>query len=179
MLWSDEVGLQIQGSAKHYILAEVKLNDGQQPWGLVGIYGDPARVLYWAIWDEIETFINRCEGHVVILGDFNAIKAQQEKWGGSSQLGPNNRGFNSWINRLGLVDLGHNGPCYTWSNGQGGSSFIAQRLDRGLATVSWMLQYPSAAIFHLPRFGSDHLPILLRTEPRPIRGKRKFRYENW
>lgn len=34
-------------------------------------------------------------------------------------------------------------------------------------------------MFHLPRFNSDHLPILLRTDPKSVRQRPHFRCENW
>lgn len=34
-------------------------------------------------------------------------------------------------------------------------------------------------VFHLPRFNSDHLPILIRTDAIQPRKKRSFRCENW
>ncbi|XP_078154682.1 uncharacterized protein LOC144550407 [Carex rostrata] len=45
--------------------------------------------------------------------------------------------------------------------------------------MAWTLRFPETAVFHLPRFQSDHLPILLRTKPKPIRAKPKFRCEEW
>lgn len=160
-------------------MAEVKLNDGKDVWGLAAIYGDPARVSNQQIWDEIESFLCQVNGNACLIGDFNAIIDCNEKRGGSSQLGANNTAFRSWIHANGLLDLGHHGPCYTWSNKQPGRANINQRLDRGLGSASWALQYPNSAIFHLPRFGSDHLPILLRTDPPSVRGKPKFRVESW
>ena len=114
-----------------------------------------------------------------LLGDFNAVADRNEKRGGTSALGRNNSDFRSWIHTNGLIDLGHHGPCYTWSNKQYDRNPIDQRLDRGLGTVNWTLQYPNSAIFHLPRFGSDHLPILLRTNAASVRGKPRFRVESW
>lgn len=179
LIWNDEVQVRVIKSSRFSIMAEVKLNDGKEVWGLAAIYGDPARVSNQQIWDEIESFLCQVNGNACLLGDFNAIVDCNEKRGGSSQLGANNTAFRSWIHANGLLDLGHHGPCYTWSNKQSGRANINQRLDRGLGSASWALQYPNSAIFHLPRFGSDHLPILLRTDPPSVRGKPKFRVESW
>lgn len=103
----------------------------------------------------------------------------QEKVGGSQNLGNPNRQFKEWIRRMGVLDLGYHGLAFTWSNSQGGKDNISQRLDRALATISWSMTYHETAVFHLPRFNSDHLPILIRTNPKPIRSKRLFRCESW
>lgn len=116
---------------------------------------------------------------VCVLGDFNSIMAASEKWDGNEVFSSQNRAFNSWVHANGLVDLGHHSPCYTWPNKKLGASLIAERLDRALANISWTTKYPDTAVFHLPRFSSDHLPILVRTQPIAIRKKPPFRCENW
>lgn len=90
-----------------------------------------------------------------------------------------NRGFRAWVEQTGLIDLGFHGPAYTWSNKQGVHSHVAQRLDRALSTTAWSMSYPQMAVFHLPRFQSDHLPILIRTQPKRCQHKQKFRCEDW
>lgn len=90
-----------------------------------------------------------------------------------------NRAFRVWVNGAGLIDLGHQGPAYTWCNNQQGRDMICQRLDRALSNLAWSLQYPETTVFHIPRFQSDHHPILIRTKPTPLLSRRKFRSENW
>ncbi|XP_078178984.1 uncharacterized protein LOC144573128 [Carex rostrata] len=80
---------------------------------------------------------------------------------------------------MGLLDLGYHGLAFTWSNRQGGEENISQRLDRAMSTISWAMTYNESAVFHLPRFSSDHMPILIRTKPKPIRARHVFRCENW
>lgn len=41
------------------------------------------------------------------------------------------------------------------------------------------MAYPDALVFHLPRFQSDHLPILLRIKHAKKRNKPGFKCENW
>ena len=132
-----------------------------------------------AIWEYIDHLIGGQDQQVCIVGDFNAVASSFEKWGGSEEFSAYNIAFRNWIHGAGLVDLGHNGPAYTWSNMQDGSANIAERLDRALATISWTMNYKNAVVFHLPRFKSDHSPILLKTRTRQSVQKRKFRSENW
>lgn len=56
---------------------------------------------------------------------------------------------------------------------------MLERLNRGLVTSEWLLNYPNSKVFHLPNYHSDHLPILLRMEPRLRRGLKAFRIEEW
>lgn len=75
----------------------------------------------------------------IVLGDFNEITTSSEKKG--SSLPFCNIGFQSWIHRNALVDLGYKGPNYTWCRGSH--------------------HYTDAVIRHLPRLHSDHSPLLL------------------
>lgn len=160
-------------------MAEVTLEAQTTKWLLVAIYGDPARTNYPGIWQQIHYFIKSRGLPTCVIGDFNEVMSREEKWRGSSQFSQPNRAFRDWIRDDGLVDLGHVGPAYTWSNGQDGRASISQQLDRVLATVSWTMLYFKAAVFHLPHFNSDHLPILLRTNPARTRDRKDFKCENW
>ena len=46
-----------------------------------------------------------------------------------------------------------------------GSAAIKERLDRGLASISWRVVFSKASVQHLRALNSDHLPILLDTNP--------------
>ena len=131
-----------------------------------------------AIWLQIEEFLKQ-DAKVCAIGDFNAIVSSTEKWGGNAALSNPNQAFRAWVSSSGLIDLGHVGSAYTWSNSQHGQANISERLDRGLATLAWTAQNKEAKVFHLPRFNSDHLPIIIRTNPRVTRQRPDFRCESW
>lgn len=71
------------------------------------------------------------------------------------------------VNTAALIDLGYRGLAFTWSNNQHNGNLILQRLDRVLASTTWTAIFPSAAVYHLPCFNSNHNLILLRTSPPP------------
>ena len=60
------------------------------------------------------------------------------------------------------------------AKGRWGNVAIKERLDRGLASISWRLVLPKAFVQHLGALNSNHLPILLDTNiddgfnPRPF-----------
>lgn len=87
--------------------------------------------------------------------------------------------FRTWINEVGLIDLGHCGPAYTWNNHQPGTANVAQRLDRALASLSWAMKFPATSVYPLPKFKSDHSPILVKLNPQLSKERRKFQTENW
>uniref|UniRef100_A0A2N9HGL8 Reverse transcriptase domain-containing protein n=1 Tax=Fagus sylvatica TaxID=28930 RepID=A0A2N9HGL8_FAGSY len=75
---------------------------------------------------------------------------------------------------LGAVDLDFVGNSFTWSNRRWGRGSIRERLDRGIASVSWRVHFPKATIYHLGAVNSDHCPLLLNTNPSDIHIKRPF-----
>lgn len=178
LIWGDEVKLGIIEASKNWIAAVVE-QLGADPWLLIGVYRDPNRVSNPQIWLQLERIMEEQENEVCLIGDFNALTSVQEKWGDREDLSPKNIAFRTWINEVGLIDPGHCGPAYTWNNHQQGSTNVAQRLDRGLASLSWTLHFPVALVYHLPKFKSDHSPILISRRPKPVKEKRKFRSENW
>lgn len=48
-----------------------------------------------------------------------------------------------------------------------------------MASQDWIVRFPNSKVFHLPNHQSDHLPILLRTEPKQKSAQKKFRVEQW
>lgn len=48
-----------------------------------------------------------------------------------------------------------------------------------MATLDWTLKFPKTIVLHLPRFSSDHSPILVRMDSRAGKVARNFRCENW
>lgn len=162
MIWSDDYEVTLIQKTKNFIATVVRLKGTQEKWLCCGVYGDPNRSENQAIWDRLEIIFDGFDGPACLFGDFNAIASTNEKWGGTAQLSTNNRAFRKWIHGAGLMDMGYQGPAYTWSNKKGGWDNISERLDRVLVNLQWHTKYPNSAVFHLPRFSSDHLPILLK-----------------
>lgn len=178
-IWGEEVDASLIEKTKNYIACTVKQRTGPLEWMCIGVYGDPNRVENQAIWDRLEELMDDYQGAICLMGDFNAIAATSEKFGGNSQLSANNKAFRNWFHGAGLIDMGYQGPAYTWSNKKKGRALITKRLDRVLVNLQWHQRFPNASVFHLPRFSSDHMPILIRTDATVIRRVPTFRCENW
>jgi hypothetical protein len=69
--------------------------------------------------------------------------------------------FRNALEVCGLADLGHKGSRYTWNNGQTGSGFIKERLDRALANKERCVMHNSVEVQVLAARTSDHKPILV------------------
>lgn len=62
-----------------------------------------------------------------------------------------------------MIDLGHSGPHFTWTNNRHGHNNIQERLDSGVANLNWNNLFPDATIKTLPMVSSDQSPILLES----------------
>jgi hypothetical protein len=95
------------------------------------------------------------------MGDLKDIMHPSEKLGPSSVDVNRMNAFCSYVKHCGLIDLGFNGPTYTWSNKRFSSAPTYERLDRCLANAEWCRLFPTSSLLHLPMMYSDHAPILL------------------
>lgn len=66
-----------------------------------------------------------------------------------------------------LMDLGFQGPIFTWSNNRTAPHTVRCLLDRFCGNRVWLEFALSAVLEHLNFPGSDHVPILLCIRPRP------------
>ena len=95
------------------------------------------------------------------MGDFNEILFAEEKLGWLDRPERQMQSFRDALDYCRLKDLGFNGYPFTWCNRRLGVQNTWVRLDRGVATVDWILRFPTSRIHHLDAFHSDHKPLLL------------------
>ncbi|KAK1287041.1 hypothetical protein QJS10_CPB19g00211 [Acorus calamus] len=72
--------------------------------------------------------------------------------------------FRDWVGENGLHQLIHRGATFNWCNNRGGSMRTWELLDRVFLSPECHDQFPSACAKILPRYVSDHAPILVYTE---------------
>ena len=85
--------------------------------------------------------------------------------------------FRECLSRCELFDLGYVGQRYTWSNGRAGEQRTKLRLDRIVASESWMDIFLEASVHHVSMSISDHYLLSLflhRRRPRKPARKRFF-----
>nr|GEV81248.1 RNA-directed DNA polymerase, eukaryota [Tanacetum cinerariifolium] len=81
----------------------------------VAIYAPQQVSQKWILWDYVSTLIDRWNGEVVVLGDFNEVRNIDERRG--SCFNPTSaRVFDQFISASGLVDVTMEGYTFTWSH---------------------------------------------------------------
>lgn len=73
----------------------------------------------------------------------------------------------------GLEDLGFEGYPFTWSNGIREDNNIRCRLDITLAYVVGFNRFYPIQVTYLPRFGLDHVVLIIELEKNHDGGKNK------
>ena len=52
--------------------------------------------------------------------------------------------FSECLDTCNMVDLGFNGPRFTWTNRKDISDLVQERIDRCFANPSWCANFPNA-----------------------------------
>ncbi|GKV05206.1 hypothetical protein SLEP1_g17240 [Rubroshorea leprosula] len=185
ILWNDsEVTLDIVSTNAQAIHATVKVRNhpslSSDTWFLSGIYGRPVYEIRTILWQELRYLSTMISCPWVLIGDFNDVINQSEKFGGGIVCQSRVRSYLDCMNDCHMQDIGYIGPKFTWLNMRNNHQLIRERLDRAWANPDWRLLFPEANLYHLPRFNSDHHPIMLDLCPNLSRmGPRPFRMEKF
>nr|GEZ77553.1 RNA-directed DNA polymerase, eukaryota [Tanacetum cinerariifolium] len=110
------------------------------------------------LWDYFRSFIDRWEGDTVIMGDFNEVRLEHERFGSTF----NRQGaiaFNNFIFSACLIDLPLESYDFTWAHK---SASKMSKLYRYLILEGVLDLFPHLSALCLDRHLSDHRPILLR-----------------
>ncbi|GJY98751.1 RNA-directed DNA polymerase, eukaryota [Tanacetum coccineum] len=110
------------------------------------------------LWNYLRSLIDRWDGETVIMGDFNEVRYEHERFGSTfNSQGAN--AFNNFISLAGLIDLPLEGYTFTWAHK---SASKMSKLDRFLLSEGLFLSFPHLSALCLDRHLSDHRPILLK-----------------
>uniref|UniRef100_A0A7N2L3I4 Reverse transcriptase n=1 Tax=Quercus lobata TaxID=97700 RepID=A0A7N2L3I4_QUELO len=160
LFWSLGVELEVMYSDKNMITALVYSDPPNSPWLLFAIYGPCRRNKRIMFWEMLENMVLSFSGPWIVIGDLNCIKRVDEKRGGRSSLESSINCLRDFMANTGAIDLGFNGPSFTWSNRCEGLANIKERLDQCLCDREWQILFPKAGVKHLSNANSDHNPSL-------------------
>nr|GEU46509.1 RNA-directed DNA polymerase, eukaryota [Tanacetum cinerariifolium] len=109
------------------------------------------------LWEYISVLINRWNGETLVLGDFNEVCSEEERFGSIFNQS-SARAFNQFIAPSGLLEVKMEGYSFTWSHP---SAFKMSKLDRFLVSDGIFLAFPAITAVCLDQHLSDHRPIIL------------------
>ncbi|GLU06570.1 hypothetical protein SLE2022_235940 [Rubroshorea leprosula] len=93
---------------------------------------------------------NVIQGPWMIIGDFNDMVDQSEKFGGNEISQTRVRAYLDCMNNCNMVDLGFIGNRFTWVNMRFSNQLIRERLDRAWANPDWKLNFLKRPFFTSP-----------------------------
>ncbi|XP_040989049.1 uncharacterized protein LOC121236682 [Juglans microcarpa x Juglans regia] len=134
----------------------VKMN-GESKGLLTGFYGHPETAKRKGSWELLQMLKPSSELGWCVIGDFNELISQDEKWGRNERRESQMEEFRNALSLGGLSDLGWRDTKYTWSNGHSDGSFVKERLDRAVANQVWRWGYSRVEVETLVAWSSDHL----------------------
>lgn len=83
LLWrSDIVDVEILSATGQEIYTLIRVNPSSPPWLLFAIYASPRFVDRCVLWDNLKIIANSHNIPWVVMGDFNDMVSQDEKFGG-------------------------------------------------------------------------------------------------
>ncbi|GJR00675.1 RNA-directed DNA polymerase, eukaryota [Tanacetum coccineum] len=110
------------------------------------------------LWDYLILVLKSWNGDVIIMGDFNEVRTQDERHG-SIFNAHGADAFNLFISSAGLEEVPLDGCKFTWCHKSGSKM---SKLDRFLISEGLLNSCPNISSITLDRYLSDHRPILLR-----------------
>lgn len=144
LLWDpEEVDIQATKESRWVIHAVVTAKF-KRPWILSSIYGSTNKVTRKRIWDELEAIAEFGQTGHMVMGDLNTIGARNEKPDGKEPSANQLQELKDVMDQCGLIDLGANGPKFTWNNKRPGLANIKERLDHVLANEEWCKSFKNA-----------------------------------
>ncbi|KAF4357191.1 hypothetical protein F8388_003338 [Cannabis sativa] len=186
LCWLKGVGCNIVSSNKFAIGGEITSDPPGIPWLFLGVYGPPRYEDKEAFWLSLGDAALATTMPILLIGDLNGTLHDSECFNYTNPGNSSRYAFDlrRMLNRVGLVDLGFQGPTFTWAKGSrqsltaGRGSNKRARLDRGLVSSDWRVLFPNAIIEHLSAAVSDHHPILLDSSGGIRCRSHLFKYEN-
>ena len=158
----------------HFIMVKVFDKKMRKNLCLVNVYGPAQDEGKEVFLTELAQICSENKDPMLVGGDFNILRFSDEK---NKNFRPNRYSdmFNLIINSYALRDLTLNGGLYTWSNNHEDPTL--EKLDRCLMSENWESLFPLSNLRKIPRYLSDHNPLLLCTDQDKIKNK-TFSFEN-
>ncbi|KAG8388100.1 hypothetical protein BUALT_Bualt02G0090600 [Buddleja alternifolia] len=114
----------------------------------------------------------------IALGDFNEIVDGSEVSGGNESEGASSE-LQWCLISVDLSTVPMHGNLFSWSNKRRGEAAIWKRLDRVVANPSWLIKYPNVSYQCANPRTSDHIPLVLLSEPCNGKSGNIFQFDNF
>ncbi|GJW49832.1 RNA-directed DNA polymerase, eukaryota [Tanacetum coccineum] len=157
-VWDSDMFIKEHVSSSDYFLAVMGIwTPSSIKLLVISVYAPQQLSEKRELWGYLHSLINRWDGEAVILGDFNEVRSEQERFGSSFNIQSANA-FNNFISMTGLIDLPLGGYSFTWAHKLASKM---SKLDRILISEGLMVLFPHLSGLCLDRKLSNHRPIIM------------------
>ena len=145
------------------------------PFFLSAVYGKKcSRQGRTQMWNKLRDIAVKMDGLPwVVGGDFNIFLSEDERKGSTNKRDREMLDFAEAISDCQLLDLGADGPKFTWSRWE-----VFERLDRVLIGEGWANMFEATRVTNLPQILSDHCPLLVACKLPGPKVRPPFRFQN-
>ncbi|XP_023912416.1 uncharacterized protein LOC112024003 [Quercus suber] len=166
LLWrTDLVNVDVLATTEQEIHAIIRVRAQTCHWLISAIYANPRFAKRCILWNNIKLLAVMHDLPWALMGDFNEVLSEEEKYGGNPVCQRRVRAIKECMDVCHMMDLGFSGPKFTWTNKREVGDLIQCRLDRCWANPEWKGLFEEANVTHLARVNSDHCPLLLKLSP--------------
>ncbi|KAI9187217.1 hypothetical protein LWI28_025643 [Acer negundo] len=173
LLWKEGFDVQVQSFSSSHIDSFV-VDSRDNRWRFSGFYGSSKSAERHHSWSLLRRLSDLFNMPWLCCGDFNEISSASEKKCGNAKMYSVLSAFHETLNFCEFRDLGFKGTPFTWWNRCGGNNAIFERLDIGLGTLSWCELFQNHSVRHLPYWGSDHRPLLIKFDSKNRRWQSNY-----
>lgn len=142
---------------------------------IFAVYASTNHINRRNLWEDL-TKVNVVNFPWCIVGDYNAFIGSHEHRVFHTPSRAPMKEFKDWGDNNNLMEIHAKGSFYTWYNGRTGLASIERKLDKYFANTDWYNLCYSPQYTVIPRFQSDHHPLLLEFSFNKIRFKSQFRF---
>ncbi|XP_042065472.1 uncharacterized protein LOC121808984 [Salvia splendens] len=137
-------------------------------------YGKCSRKGRIGMWSKLRKLAAKLDGQPWLVGgDFNIFVSEEERQGGNKKRTREMMEFVETISDCQLLDVGADGPKFTWARGD-----TFERLDIVLIGEGWANVFEATRVTNLPRILSDHCPLLIVSRVPGPRIRPSFRFQS-
>ncbi|KAA3468220.1 reverse transcriptase [Gossypium australe] len=131
LAWRKDFRVSLKTFSKNHIDVKVAESNVQGEWRYTGFYGLPYANDQHDSWRLLRALGQEQQLPWLVSGDFNEILYPFEKSGGQLREERRMVAFREALEDCQLMDLGFQGPWFTWERGNLPETNIRERLDRG------------------------------------------------
>ena len=116
VFWNKEIKIKEIKSSTFTIEVLIEDEEVNQEWWLIGIYASCDSQIRKGQWEVISRRKELWGENWIILGDFNNLCSNEEKWGGRHRKEWSFYDFKNFIHENGMIYIGFERNPWTWSN---------------------------------------------------------------